>query len=119
MNRFILLKSLALKKITLKAKCEYFHEIETNKHLIDTSCPQFEFNGLNGEIHCKTENETKKCVLDCNIGYVPSSIEVFSCSFGQSKWTTLDGNILKDVSNITCERPVAIIAGGKYILLLF
>ena len=74
-------------------------------------CPDFDIK--NGEMYC----ENRTCVLDCNVGYVPSSEEILMCSLKLPiekiyHWTTLNGLVLQNLSLVTCERPLAVIAGG-------
>ena len=78
-------------------------------------CPEINFNNVNGLMHCENENQNRICVLNCDVGYVPSSVEIFICSLKQSKihqWTTIGGQVLQNSLFVTCERPVAVIAGG-------
>ena len=79
-------------------------------------CPDIDFDDKNGWIYCENENENRICVLNCDIGYIPSSVEVFVCSLKNSRvyqWTTVSGQKLEDLPLVTCERPLVVIAGGN------
>ena len=86
--------------------CENFEDPET-----ETLCPDFDIK--NGEMYCVN----RTCVLDCDVGYVPSSEEILICSLKSPiekiyHWTTLNGQSLQNLSLVSCERPLAVIAGG-------
>ena len=87
-------------------------------------CPELTFdNSLShGTLTCKNVKEndglvTKTCILDCDLGYVPSYGEIFVCSDSNhyaAQWTLRDRKTRITSSNVTCERPLAFIVGGKY-----
>ena len=86
--------------------CENSEDPET-----EILCPDFDIK--NGEMYCVN----RTCVLDCDVGYVPSSEEILICSLKAPvekiyHWTTLDGLGLQNLSLVSCERPLAVIAGG-------
>ena len=86
--------------------CENFEDPEA-----ETLCPDFDIK--NGEMYCVN----RTCVLDCDVGYVPSSEEILICSLKAPiekiyHWTTLNGLGLQNLSLVSCERPLAVIAGG-------
>ena len=86
--------------------CENFEDPET-----ETLCPDFDIK--NGEMYCVN----RTCVLDCDVGYVPSSEEILICSLKAPiekiyHWTTINGLSLQNLSLVSCERPLAVIAGG-------
>ena len=86
--------------------CENSEDPET-----EILCPDFDIK--NGEMYCLN----RTCVLDCDVGYVPSSEEILICSLKAPvekiyHWTTLDGLGLQNLSLVSCERPLAVIAGG-------
>ena len=86
--------------------CENFEDPET-----ETLCPDFDIK--NGEMYCVN----RTCVLDCDVGYVPSSEEILICSQKAPiekiyHWTTINGLSLQNLSLVSCERPLAVIAGG-------
>jgi hypothetical protein len=97
-------------------------------HEVQNPCPGVFFNPdiLHGNIHCTTStvksapNVVKTCVLNCDYGYVPTSTEVFWCrtlipiedSSPSYEWATSEGLIIQPQDNLTCEQPLAFIAGG-------
>ena len=85
-------------------------------------CPTLQIDPMesHGSLHCTSIFENKKvvktCVLDCHTGYVPSSGEIFLCSQKEPiKWTLRDGITRIYSESITCERPIALLAGGKFL----
>ena len=85
---------------------------ESEEACKEMQCSHHMFNPSNGTLHCgKDESDYTICILDCNFGFVPQSEDMVICKDDQ--WKTLFGKLVED---LTCERPVAVLVGGKLVI---